>query len=180
MYYYVMQIQTGLEKQFMQTAGGINWENKLQVLWPRRSIQIRRRGKWITSQPSIFPGYLFIEAGEVYRPLFNQLRYIKGFIRFLNSNNVIIPLDGQDRDILLHFLGFGEVAGKSVVSFDENNRIVVQSGPLKGLEGNIVKVDRRKKRAKVKLQMYQDSFLIDFGFEALDVARQTASANSNN
>ncbi len=44
------------------------------------------------------------------------------------------------------------------------------SGPLKELEGKIVKVDRRKGRAKVKLDMFEHAFLIDFGFEALENA----------
>ena len=42
------------------------------------------------------------------------------------------------------------------------------AGPLKGLEGYIQKVDRRKGRARVKLDLYQESFHIDFGFEFME------------
>jgi transcriptional antiterminator NusG len=59
---------------------------------------------------------------------------------------------------------------KSAAYFDENRRIRVISGPLKNLEGMIVRVDRRKGRARVRLEMYEDSFEVDFGFEALDSA----------
>ena len=62
----------------------------------------------------------------------------------------------------------GEVVEKSKVYFDENNRIRIAEGALKGLEGRIVKVDRRKKRAKVSLSLYEDSFQIDFGFELME------------
>ena len=62
----------------------------------------------------------------------------------------------------------GEVVEKSKVYFDENKRIRVTEGALKGLEGHIVKVDKRKRRAKVKLALYDDSFLIDFGFELME------------
>jgi hypothetical protein len=34
----------------------------------------------------------------------------------------------------------------------------------------IVRVDRRKGRAKVRLEMYDNSFEVDFGFEALEAA----------
>ena len=68
---------------------------------------------------------------------------------------------------MAHFVRFGEVIGKSTVTFDENSRIQVKDGPLAGLEGRIVKVDRRKQRAKVRLDLYKDSFLVDFGFELL-------------
>jgi transcriptional antiterminator NusG len=44
---------------------------------------------------------------------------------------------------------------------------VVISGPLSGLEGRIIKADKRKGRAKVKLDLYGDSFCIDLAFEVL-------------
>jgi len=67
---------------------------------------------------------------------------------------------------LKHFLS-GNVVGLSQVSFDENQRIVIKSGPLKGMEGKITKVDKRKKRVKVQLDMYKESFLVDFGYEVV-------------
>ena len=54
------------------------------------------------------------------------------------------------------------------MTFDENRRIRVVSGPLQGLEGRIVKVDRRKGRARVRLDIYADAFEIDLGFEILE------------
>jgi transcriptional antiterminator NusG len=36
-----------------------------------------------------------------------------------------------------------------------------------GLEGKIVKVDKRKGRAKIKLDLYNDSFAIDLAFEVI-------------
>ena len=64
----------------------------------------------------------------------------------------------------------GPVAGKSRVYFNENSRIVVVDGPLLGLEGKIIKVDKRKGRAKIKLDLYDDSFSIDLAFETIEPA----------
>jgi len=44
---------------------------------------------------------------------------------------------------------------------------MIVDGPLMGLEGRIIKVDKRKKRAKVKLNLYDDSFAIDLAFEVM-------------
>jgi transcriptional antiterminator NusG len=44
-------------------------------------------------------------------------------------------------------------------------------GPLLGLEGKIIKVDRRKKRAKIKLNLYDDSFTVDLAFEVIGNAK---------
>jgi len=51
------------------------------------------------------------------------------------------------------------------------NRIVVLHGPLSGLEGRIIKVDQRKKRAKIALDLCSDSFTIDLAFEVIEKAK---------
>jgi transcriptional antiterminator NusG len=80
-------------------------------------------------------------------------------------------LEDRDLEIVLHFIKrVGPVAGKSKVYFDENARIVVTDGPLMGLEGKIIKVDKRKERAKIKLDLYDDSFCIDLAFEIIEPA----------
>jgi transcriptional antiterminator NusG len=80
-------------------------------------------------------------------------------------------LQDKDLEIVLHFIKMaGPVAGRSRVYFDENSRIVVADGPLLGLEGKIIKVDKRKGRAKIKLDLYDDSFSIDLAFEVIQPA----------
>ena len=167
MQYFVIQVKTRSEKDFLTRVESIIDEGEARFIWLRRSLRIRKRGDWFETLAPIFPGYLFVEAEEITPELFIKIRPTPGFFRFLQSNENIEPLTEGDQKLLLHFLSFGQVIEKSVVYFDEGKKIRVMSGPLKELEGKIVKVDRRKGRAKVKLDMFENSFLIDFGFEAL-------------
>jgi transcriptional antiterminator NusG len=97
-----------------------------------------------------------------------EFRRTEGFYRFLRSNQNIVPLADRDLELVLHFIKkTGPIAGISRVYFNENARIVVIDGPLMGLEGRIIKVDKRKKRAKIKLNLYDDSFAIDLAFEVI-------------
>ena len=64
-------------------------------------------------------------------------------------------------------MSLGEVVKKTLVSFDENKRIQIVDGPLKGMEGRIAKVDHRKGCAKVKRDLYEEAFLVDCGFQDL-------------
>jgi transcriptional antiterminator NusG len=173
MNYYVIQVKTRGEKEYLGRAEKRFQNNDVRLLWPRRNLRIRRRGKWQDTVAPIFPSYLFVEAEEVTPAMYEIFRKIPGFYHFLPNNRNITPLSEGDRTILMHFLSFGEIVDKSVVMFDRDKRIRVVSGPLKGMEGRIVKVDRRKQRARVKLDMYENSFLIDFGFEALDNIGET-------
>jgi transcriptional antiterminator NusG len=168
MTFYVIQVRTGKEGDYLRQADTYVAARRERLLWPRRNMRIRRRGMWRDSVAPIFPGYLFLQAEAVEPPLYWNLKQVPGFIRFLKDNHHIEPLGPRDREVLLHFLGYGEIVQRSQVYFDEHRRIQVISGPLKGLEGRIVKVDRRKGRARVRLEMYEDSFLIDFGFDSLE------------
>ena len=63
---------------------------------------------------------------------------------------------------------FGRILGRSKVIYNEDDRIVVIDGPMKGFEGQIVKVDRRKRRAKIRLSLHNNAYLIDLGFDVLE------------
>ena len=170
MAFFVIQVRTGKEQQYIKQADKILQAPDQQLFWPRRALRIRRQGKWKDSVAAIFPGYLFLQAESITPPLYTALRRISGFQRYLKDNQHIEPLNARDREILLHFLSYGEIVQRSSVYFDKDNRIRVISGPLKGMEGLVVKVDRRKGRARIRLELYEDSFLIDFGFDALEKA----------
>ncbi len=180
MNYYAVQVKTRGESNFLKLAEymldteGVPAEERCRFLWPRRKLTIRKKGRTREHLAPVFPGYLFLESITVSPLLYRVLKRVPGFYRFLKSNHHITPLKGKDLELLLHFLSFGEILQKSEVYFDENKKIRVYQGPMKGLEGNIVKVDRRKKRAKVKLDMYNQSFLIDFGFEMLETVEKPA------
>ncbi|POR03980.1 hypothetical protein AU468_04765 [Alkalispirochaeta sphaeroplastigenens] len=176
--YYAIQVLTGEEQRFIQRvekqvplAGRGDPEiPPFHLRWPRRKLVIRRKGKRISTIRPIFPGYLFLEAPEVTPPLYHLLRRSTGFIRFLPENHALTPLGAQELRLVRHLLSFGEVLKESTVRFDENSRIVVKEGPLQGLEGQIVKVDRRKGRAKVQLDLYETAFLIDLAFQVMEKA----------
>lgn len=174
MKYYVLQVMTREEPKYLtlvKTSLFVEAPDFIshgKFLWPRRKLTIRRRGKTHEELAPIFPGYLFYEAEDLPPEVYWALKRTSGFIRVLKNKQNIEPLSGEDRGLLLHFLSFGEIVEKSTVTFDENNRIQVLDGPMKGMEGRIVKVDRRKKRAKVRLTLYEEAFLVDFGFDFLE------------
>ncbi|MCL2043442.1 MAG: antiterminator LoaP [Treponema sp.] len=173
MHYYTIQVKTGGEEKFIRRFTALHPEIRLSLYFPRRRVDIRRKGSVHQSTAAIFPGYIFIESeSEEIHVHQRTFRRTDGFYRFLTSNQDITPLSGKDLELVLHFIKkTGLVAGVSRVFFNEDSRIVVIEGPLMGLEGRIIKVDKRKKRAKVKLNLYDDSFAIDLAFEVMGSLR---------
>jgi len=168
MRYYAIQVYTGQEDDFSRRLLSRLQDRQLYI--PKRVLDIRRRGKIKREASPVFPGYAFIESEDLLKDLdaYWEVRKTPGFIRFLGDNISPTPLTDKDIRLLRHFISFGEYADTSKVTFDENDRIVVLEGPLKGLEGQIVKVNRRKGRAKVALDICNAGFLIDFGFTAVE------------
>jgi transcriptional antiterminator NusG len=172
MKYYAFQVRARGEEKFIKFFKALHPEVPFLLYFPQRRLDIRRRGKIHQSLAAVFPGYVFVEIdnqkGEDILVHHWAFRRTEGFFRFLKSNQNITPLAGRDLDLVLHFIKkAGPVAGVSRVYFNENARIVVVEGPLMGLEGKIIKVDKRKGRAKIKLDIYDDSFSIDLAFEVI-------------
>ena len=171
MNYYAIQVKTGTENKYIKLFRVKNPELNFPIHFPQRSLSIRKNGKTRVSTVPVFPGYLFVEAenDEQIKSSQWEFRKTEGFFRFLVSNQDITPLANEDLELVMHFIKkAGPVAGKSKVYFNENSRIVVVDGPLLGLEGRIIKVDKRKGRAKIMLDLYNDSFGIDLGFEIIE------------
>jgi transcriptional antiterminator NusG len=177
MEYYAVQVKTRGEEKFIRLFRALHPDCTIQIYFPKRTLSVRRRGTMVQTTPAVFPGYIFLETEglEAIRRYHWQFRRTDGFFRFLKSNQNIKPLADRDLETVLHFIkktGPLALAGISKVYFDENSRIVVVDGPMAGLEGNIIKVDKRKGRAKIKLDLYDDSFSIDLGFELIEPAAQ--------
>lgn len=140
-----------------------------------KSTPSRKGGKPVKIQSSVFPGYLFIQYPDdtLSSELVQAIRKTKYFLRILPSTDNIQSLCSRDSEIIRHFISFGREIGNSRVIFDENRKIRVIDGPLAGYEGNIVKVNRRKRRATIQLDICNSQMTIILGFEILE-ALETA------
>ena len=173
MNYYIIQVATGREQAFIDAlqkklpdlAGAHNF------IYLTRELYIRRQGKTLRELQPVFPSYIIMQTtGSVDAQTVLALKALPDFYHFLKSNTEITPLAGNDLCIIQHFLGLGPRIGPSLVRFDENDRIVVVEGPLKGIEGSIIKVDRRKQRAKIRVDFAGTTHTMDLSFEDISMA----------
>jgi transcriptional antiterminator NusG len=168
MLYYAIQVRTSEEDDFIRRASASPTPPHGRFFSPKRLVPQYRKGKKTKRLLPVFPGYVFFETETLEHADRWVIRRTEGFFRFLKSSLDPSPLSERDKGMLLHFISLGKYADISKVTFDENDRIVVHEGPLKGLEGSIVKVDRRRGRAKVALDICSNGFLVDFGFELVE------------
>jgi transcription termination/antitermination protein NusG len=173
MIYYALQVHTGREKIFIDEMKTQLPESgpEYQFIYLQRKMLIRKQGSTRDKLLPLFPGYLFLESDDkIDLEARSIMRKSDSFYRFLKSNQNITPLDDHDLKLLKHFMDFGKTAGTSQVYFDKDQHIVVISGPLKGLEGFIIKTDKRKHRAKIQIDFENSPMTIDLSFEMISGA----------
>ncbi len=115
----------------------------------------------------LFPGYCFLSTESFHPKIAEAAKKTKNFYFFLDNNKDIKRLQGNDRETLSNLLKFGEVQNISKARFDKNQKIVVSEGPLTGFEGSIVKVNRKRGRATVQIQLCSNQMKFDMAFEEI-------------
>ena len=171
MNYYIIQVTTGREQHFIDVlqkqTPALAQAHTFTYL--TRELYIHRQGKTLKELQPVFPSYIIMQTNEIVDgQTLLALKSLPDFYHFLKTNTEITPLTGKDLAIIQHFLGLGPRIGPSLVRFDENDRIVVIEGPLKGIEGSIIKVDRRKQRAKIRVDFAGGSHTMDLSFEDIE------------
>ena len=171
MAYYVIRVAPRKEESFLRLSVRLITDEGVAIMFPRRQMEHRKGGKRFTVEVALFPGYVFLRTDDGLPPdLYSRIKAVPGFTHFLKQAGEISELQGRDLILLSHFLKFGEVTPASQVFFDENQQIRVVSGPMEGLEGRIIHVDKRKRRAKIRLDFDHGTFTLTLGFELLTEA----------
>ncbi len=144
MKWYVLHVLTGSEPEVKRRL----MENGVTAVVLREMVVIRQGGKWVEQLRTVFPGYVFVYlmlTDEVYY----LLKRIPGAIRLLPKGGAPMPLLKKDTLMLLSS-GIADVLPLSRVDFSGAEPRII-SGPLKTWEDYIVKIDRHRRQAQLRV-----------------------------
>ena len=139
------------------------------LVWlPKKEVREKRNGKTELVERPMFSGYLFLYwegSDENLFPIF-ELRRIPGVTRILGYDDGSHALKGRDLEFA-HWLHMnGGFIRQSKVLYTEGQRIHICEGPLRGFDGNVVKVDKHHKRIVLRFDIGGNvsdvSFTVDF------------------
>ncbi|SDC51492.1 antiterminator LoaP [Shouchella lonarensis] len=188
--WYALYVRSGREEQARCLIGKYLSEHIKQILIPRRKMWERRQGIRHEVIKKLFPGYLLLQT-RMNIDLYNRLKATPGCFHLLNTRRYHLDYDAQDAanvmtqsecfsaipakemELLLGLTREGENIGVSEI-YIENARVAVRSGPLKGFEGLIKRVNKRKKRAKVVFTFMGNNQEMDMSVEILSVMSEVA------
>lgn len=149
----------------------INAYDDMEAIVPSRIKLIKKRTDVIKEEQLLFPGYVFIKTSrenKEFRTFIQNYVYtIKGFIKILShSDNDISTLSKEEALSITPFFK-NEGLFESSVGFVKDDKVVVTSGPLIGLESQIKYVDRHKKMAILEIPLFNEVKEVKVSLEIL-------------
>ena len=171
--WYVIWCITGKESSFLDTIKRVVPKELYEKAWIPYRIKISKyHGEEKEDLIRLFPGYILLDTGDP-EGVHMSLKGEKDYIGILKQEDRFTPISEDEKKIISYFTGDNGVAGVSL-GIKENGKTRIIEGPLKGMDHMIVKVERNKKRAWIKLHNFlgQDRE-IPFALEMVDRDRES-------
>ncbi len=134
---------------------------------PTRELRERKDGQWRNVKRRLFPGYVLIK-GIMNVDVYYKLKKTPGIIKLLRSEDEVLTVDERELRVLKILIDNEDNNIGISKLYKQNDNIRITAGPLVGLEGQILKVDSRKGRAKVNLSFMNEERVVELGVELVD------------
>ena len=166
--WYVIWALARKEKELINIITDKVPANVYTRVWTPCKKEIRRySGHQTTVDIILFPGYVFIDTDDpdaVHQYLYRYSSYI----RFLKDGESYSPVSDHERSIIEHFTGESGTAGISMGVISDG-RLHILDGPLVGMESQITKIDRHRRKAYVQIDnLLGEDRVLSFGLEVID------------
>lgn len=162
--WYAVKVRTGSEENARMKYAEHVPEKVLEKCAVFYYEEMRKfRGAWMTQKKVFLPGYLFVATEEI-EELEKHLRRVDKKAELLENEEGFLPLNREDAEFL-QSLGGNEQIIRMSEGIIEKSQLKIMSGPLRGKESMIRKIDRHKRRAYLEVPIFGGTQLVRAGLE---------------
>lgn len=155
---FVLQVVSGEEEAIRTQLRRKNYE----TLLPVADRQIRIRGRWRRERRKLMPGYLFRDQPELTSDDYFRLKYHPGVLQILGEPTALPEPEAE----WIRWLCRTDTVPLTTVC-KEGDTVRIMDGPLRGMEGQIEKIDLRSRKATLKLTTLDITHHITLGLNVL-------------
>lgn len=163
--WYALFVLTGQEEKVKKRLEYIFEDERLKFIVPKRKLKERKAGKWEEKVRPLFTGYILVN-GYIGAKEYGLLTGVPGLLKVLKDGYDPFEIPEAEIAVINKLICNGEIIDQSRV-FEKLGKIVIVDGPLLGLEGLIESINKRKGRAKVRLNFAGESRLIDLSIHVI-------------
>ena len=161
MKWYVLHVRTGMETDIKNEL----IRKGYGAAAPMETVLERKGYKWVPRLKLLLQGYVFIRL-QLTDEDFYAVLDVPGVFKFLGVGSPeAIRVDEEEYIIWLY--NEDEPLGISTVQLEEGGAATVLSGPLKGREGTILRINRRQRRATVAVSFHGNQRPISLSIDIL-------------
>lgn len=153
---YVLYVRGGKESQVVEELR----QKNITVYCPRQLKAERRCGNWQYVERIIFTGYVFVDIPELKPRVWHNVMDNGSAKRFVSE----FPLPPNEEDYIRRLCNDGDCIGISR-GYVSEGVLHITSGFLRNIEHEIVKFNRRGKRATADVTIYGEKHRINFSVE---------------
>ena len=163
--WYVIQTLKGQEYRVADYIRDIAKDGE-NIFVFENEMEYRIKGEWIRDRKPFFPGYIFVEMEKGQAEDFNKRLYKKKR-KLLSVDGDITPIKEEEEDYLRKLGGDEHIIHYSE-GFRVDDMVVITSGAFKGYTGEISKLDRHNRRARIKVSLLGRDTEVEIGLEIVD------------
>lgn len=150
--WYVVQTLKGQEGKTIADIRRNALEDDEDIFIMENEKMFKHQGKWEPDRVNLFPGYIFVVTCRPEE--FNQRLHRKHRTLKLMTVGETITAIRPEEEKLLKYLGGEDHVVRYSEGFRDGDRIVVETGPLKGYEGEIKHLDRHNRQAQITMTLF--------------------------
>ena len=163
--WYVIQTLKGREEKVSDAVSHDVAGKGENVFIFENEMQYKVKGEWKRDRKPFFPGYIFVELDKDMAQDFDKrLRSKLHPLKLLTMDGQITPITDEEQDYL-EKLGGEEHIIRHSEGFRVDDMVEITSGSFKGFKGEIRKLDRHNRRARIRLSLMGQETEVEIGLE---------------
>lgn len=167
--WFIFNVQTGKEQTACDFLNKLFDKEESVTFIPQVELVFKNSSSIRKELKPMFPGYVFTDSTLYEKNFINEAykyaRFSKCIFKLLGNQNVdYMKVSENEKNYLLGFCDDRYVAGESK-GFIVGDKVFVSSGPLKGRESIIKRIDRHKRRAEIESEFFGDTRRISVALE---------------
>ncbi|MFA5571094.1 MAG: transcription termination/antitermination NusG family protein [Sphaerochaetaceae bacterium] len=169
---YCLHVRTGSEKKFVialkKELDSIGVEY-LDIVYPTRVMNQKRKGLWHRVEQPLLPGYLFFFLSDEQDFPLHLIRQERDTYSILRYSDGTFELRNGDYSYAQWVYDHNGKIKPSTVAYKEGQFVKVVEGPLESFQGKILKLDRHHRRAIVMMTFAGAERKVNLSVDFIDV-----------
>ena len=127
----------------------------------------KRNSSWEVSVTTLLQGYILIGGNEIDDYIYNKIKSMPKVLNFVKTDKYISKIPHEEIRVLGDWCNDDGIIEHSIIDFDENDKIFVAKGPLKGREGCIKRINKHKRKVLIETELNNKTIKFKLSFEFL-------------